>query len=125
MVTCFVGLVSLKNRLVNLPETLAHSLAENDVLAQDVVVLLQIDGRQVAAGWTGHTSSNDKSLELDPAFARNIGAKEGSEVVVTITLECATANVIWVEPQSADDWEIMVCGPNISLVGLIFLGTAC
>ncbi|ORY82467.1 P-loop containing nucleoside triphosphate hydrolase protein [Protomyces lactucae-debilis] len=107
MVSCTVRLVSLKNCLVNLPEALASSLAETDTLAQDVVALLGHNGQQIACGWTGHSSSGRKFVEMDPAFARNIGAQEGVEMDVGVTLEYASADVIWVEPQSPDDWEIM------------------
>lgn len=103
-----VALTSLKSCLVNLPQSLTRSLAVKNVPAQKVVVVIShATTKSSFCGWSGHTSSNSKAIELDPAFARNLGLTEGSEVSIDIKIEPREADVIWVEPQTTDDWEIM------------------
>lgn len=47
-------------------------------------------------------------MEMDPAFARVIEFKESDQTIVELKLNPPEATVIWVEPLTADDWEIMV-----------------
>lgn len=101
------ALVSTKSCLVHLPSSIVKSLASRNVPAQSLVVVLSHGSKRSYAGWTGHTSSDPSKIEMDPAFARNIGVVVDSEMSVEIQLSPPKAEVIWVEPLSADDWEIM------------------
>ncbi|CCG80832.1 putative Peroxisome biosynthesis protein [Taphrina deformans PYCC 5710] len=103
-----VAFISLKSCLVNLPEALNRTLSSNNVAAQDVVAVLSFDGsKQAYAGWTGHGSKDGSTIEIDPAFAKNIGVSEGTELKVDLRMQPREAEVVWVEPVTADDWEIM------------------
>lgn len=102
-----VALASTKSCLVNLPSFMARTLALRNVLAQSVVITISADSRISYAGWTGHTSSDPKTVEMDAAFARNINALVGSVVSLEIQYNAPKAEVVWVEPKSAGDWEIM------------------
>lgn len=102
-----VSLVSTRSCLVNLPQALERSLSSSNVAAQSVVVILRSKSTVGYAGWTGHQSSNSKALEMDPSFAKNLGLTGSSEVLVELKINPREADVIWVEPLSADDWEIM------------------
>lgn len=103
--TC--SFVALRSCLINLPQPLARSLGAKDVAPQDVVAILKFRDRQAFAGWTGHAARDTNSLEIDPAFARDVGVLEGGQVTIEVRVRPQQADVVWVEPQSADDWEVM------------------
>lgn len=102
-----VAFVSLRSCLVNLPSALTRSLSASNVPAQNVVAVLSLKTRNFYVGWTGHTSANAKKIEIDPAFARSIGLTEDSEVSLELEIDPREADVVWVEPLTSDDWEIM------------------
>lgn len=102
-----VALASTKSCLVNLPSVLARSLALKNVPAQGIVVVISLGSTKSYAGWTGHGASDSKAVEMDAAFARNIGAAVGNDVSLDIQYDPPRAEVVWVEPNTADDWEIM------------------
>ncbi|BFZ57809.1 Peroxisome biosynthesis protein pex1 [Savitreella phatthalungensis] len=99
--------VPVRSCLVHLPQELTRSLASRDVAAQDIVALLSFNGRTAYAGWSGHTATAASTLELDPGFAKNIGITESDPVAIELRVKPQEADVVWVEPQSADDWEVM------------------
>lgn len=107
MATYKASLISLKSCLINLPQSLTRSLMSNNVPAQNVVAVLSLGSKKAYAGWTGHSAGDGKSIEMDPAYARNIGVSEGSELSLELKISPRDAEVVWVEPLSADDWEIM------------------
>lgn len=102
-----VSIVSLKSCLVNIPLALTRSLSNNNIAAQDVVVVITEGSKVACAGWTGHTSGEQNSVELDPAYARDCGLNAGAEVKIEVKHNVRNAEVVWVEPVSADDWEMM------------------
>jgi peroxin-1 len=115
---------SLRNALVNVPPRLEAALNASNALAQNVVV--QISWKEAGkdknafAGWTGvscrkasspiglRKTENVGMFDIDPAFAGNIGLKEGTRVQLTVHQDAAIAHTIFVEPLTASDWEIMV-----------------
>jgi len=100
-----VSLTPLKNCLLNLPVALVNVLVSANTPAQNVIVELSFRAsvgggstaattRSVYAGWTGMQSkrkpgagsgrSEEAVVEMDPAFARNVGLSEGSKVRSTL-----------------------------------------
>lgn len=98
-----VSLHPLKNCFLNLPASLVNILVNSGTPAQNVVVELSFrtttsnastgttsTSRSAYAGWTGMpskrkptagtTRAEDAVVEMDPAFARNVGLSEGSKV---------------------------------------------
>lgn len=98
-----VALTPLKNCFLNLPSSLVNILVGSNTPAQNVVVELSFrvttsnastgttsSSRSAYAGWTGMQSKRkpsagtgrpeDAIVEMDPAFARNVGLNEGSKV---------------------------------------------
>ncbi|KAF3930823.1 hypothetical protein ABW19_dt0200350 [Dactylella cylindrospora] len=82
--------------------------------------------RQAFAGWTGMPSkrqpmqqgpgsfpgsqrgnSLEGCVEIDSAFARNVGLTEGSKVNIMLHVDPPTAHTIHIEPLTASDWEII------------------
>lgn len=102
----------LKNCFLNLPASLVNVLVSSNTPAQNVVVELSFrtttsnastgttsTSRSAYAGWTGMPSkrkptagtgrSEDAAVvEMDPAFARNVGLSEGSKVRAPYILHC-------------------------------------
>jgi peroxin-1 len=115
---------SLRNALINVPPKIEAALNASNTLAQNVVIQISWkDGskdKNAFTGWTGvscrKTSSpvgprkNDgvAMFDIDPAFAANVGLREGTKVQLTVHQEPAVAHTIHVEPLTANDWEIMV-----------------
>lgn len=98
-----VSFTPLKNSFLNLPASLVNVLVASNTPAQNVVVELSFrtqssspttgttsTSRSAYAGWSGMPSkrkpsagtgrSEDAVVEMDPAFARNVGLGEGSKV---------------------------------------------
>ncbi|KAF3912144.1 hypothetical protein ABW21_db0205865 [Orbilia brochopaga] len=83
--------------------------------------------RQAFAGWTGmpskrqplqpqgpgsfpgsqRGSSLEGCVEIDSAFARNVGLTEGSKVNIHLHVDPPTCHTIHIEPLTASDWEII------------------
>ena len=115
---------SLRNALINVPPRLEAALTASNTLAQNVVVQISWKeggkDKNAYAGWTGvscrKTSSpvgirkneNIGMFDIDPAFAGNIGLKEGTRVQLTVHQDAPIAHTIHVEPLTPSDWEIMV-----------------
>jgi peroxin-1 len=122
-----VAFSSLRNALVNVPPKLEAALNASNTLAQNVVIQIawKEGGKDKNAftGWTGvscrKTSSpmgarkneNVAMFDIDPAFAANVGLREGTRVQLTVHQDPAVAHTINVEPLTANDWEIMVLSP--------------
>lgn len=95
-----VSFSPLKNCFLNLPTSLVSVLTNSNTPAQNVVVEISFrtttssssgttsTSRCAYAGWTGMSSKRkpgagrveDAVVEMDPAFARNVGLSEGSKV---------------------------------------------
>ena len=119
-----VSYSSLKNALINVPPRIEAALTASNTLAQDVVI--QISWKEAAkeknvyVGWTGvscrkiaspvgsRKSENVAMFDIDPAFAGNVGLKEGTRVLLSVYQDAMVAHTIHVEPLTANDWEIMV-----------------
>ncbi|KAF3187785.1 Peroxisome biosynthesis protein pex1 [Orbilia oligospora] len=83
--------------------------------------------RQAFAGWTGmpskrqplqpqgagsfpgsqRSNSLEGCVEIDSAFARNVGLTEGSKVNILLHVDPPTTHTIHIEPLTASDWEII------------------
>jgi peroxin-1 len=116
---------SLRNALINIPPKIEAALNASNTFAQNVVIQIswKEGGRDKNAytGWTGvscrrtaspiGTRKNDtvSMFEIDPAFAANVGLREGTRVQLTVHQDAAVAHTIHFEPLTASDWEIMVC----------------
>lgn len=121
-----VSYASLKNALINVPPRIEAALTASNTLAQDVVI--QISWKEagkdnnVYVGWTGvscrktaspmggggRKNENIAMFDIDPAFAGNVGLKEGTRVLLSVYQDAMVAHTIHVEPLTANAWEIMV-----------------
>lgn len=124
-----VAFGSLRNALINVPPKLEAALNASNTLAQNVIVQISWkDGgkeKNVYTGWTGFSCRKTSSpmdprktdvipmFEIDPAFASNVGLREGTRVQLTVHQDPAVAHTIHVEPLTANDWEVMV---HLSLI---------
>jgi len=115
---------SLRNALINVPPKLEAALNASNTFAQNVVIQISwkegTKDRNAYTGWTGvscrktaspvaqRKNENVGMFDIDPAFAANIGLKEGTRVQLTVHQDVAIAHTIHVEPLTANDWEIMV-----------------
>jgi peroxin-1 len=115
---------SLRNALINVPPKLEAALNASSTLVQNVVIQITWkDGgkdKNVFTGWTGVSCRKQSSpvgarkidnvamFDIDPAFAANVGLREGTRVQLTVYQDPAVAHTIHVEPLTANDWEIMV-----------------
>ncbi|RPA97994.1 AAA-domain-containing protein [Choiromyces venosus 120613-1] len=135
-----VSLTPLKNCLLNLPVSLVNVLVSANTPAQNVIVELSfrasVGGGSTAtttksayAGWTGMQSkrkptagsgrSEEAMVEMDPAFARNVGFSEGSKVSIHLHLDPTPAHTFHIEPLTASDWEIIELHANFLELNLI------
>jgi peroxin-1 len=115
----------LRNALINVPPKLEAALNASNTLAQNVVIQISWKeggkDKNAYTGWTGMSCRKTTSpigtrknevvsmFDIDPAFAANVGLREGTRVQLTVHQDVAVAHTIHVEPLTANDWEIMVC----------------
>src|SRR5271170_1659665 len=115
----------LRNALINVPPKLEAALNASNALAQNVVIQISWKkggkDKNAYTGWTGMSCRKTTSpvgtrknevvsmFDIDPAFAANVGLREGTRVQLTVHQDAADAHTIHVEPLTANDWEIMVC----------------
>ena len=120
-----VAFASLRNALINVPPRIEAALDASNTLTQNVIIQIswKEGGRDKNAytGWTGVSCRKTASpvgarkndlvpmFDIDPAFAANLGLREGTRVQLTVHQDAAVARTIHVEPLTANDWEIMVC----------------
>jgi peroxin-1 len=115
---------SLRNALIDIPPKIEAALNASNTFAQNVI--MQISWKDAGkdknayAGWTGvscrKTSSplgprkNDMTgmFNIDPAFAANLGLREGTRAQLTVHHDPPVAHTVHVEPLTPSDWEIMV-----------------
>lgn len=117
----------LRNALINVPPRIEAALNASNALAQNVVVQITWKeagkDKNVFAGWTGVSCRMTVPavgqrkgdalgmFEIDPAFATNVGLREGTRAQLTVHQDPAVAHTIHVEPLTPSDWELMVCTP--------------
>jgi peroxin-1 len=123
--TAIAAFASLRNALINVPPKIEAALNASNTFAQNVVIQISWkDGgkdKNAYTGWTGVSCrktmspvglrKNDAALpmfDIDPAFAANIGLREGTRVQLTVHQDPAVSHTVHVEPLTASDWEIMV-----------------
>lgn len=114
-----VEFASLRSNLVNLPHSVASSIFSVNIPAQKVIVELEYTDSKatkgpsnrtsshVYLGWTGLYSTNENSIEIDPAIAKNIGINHKDKVKLNIKTSAPTAHVVHLEPLTTDDWTIV------------------
>ncbi|KAL7275383.1 Peroxisome biosynthesis protein pex1 [Rhizina undulata] len=123
-----VSFSPLKNCLLNLPSTLVSVLSSSNTPAQNVIVELSFRGpsspgasttsqRSAYAGWTGMQSKRKPTagtrggeeavVEMDPAYARNVGLSDGSKVSLYLHVDPNPAHTLHIEPLTPSDWEII------------------
>ena len=134
-----VSYSSLKNALINVPPRIEAALTASNTLAQDVVIQISwkeaAKDKNVYVGWTGvscrktaapvggsRKNENAAMFDIDPAFAGNVGLREGTRVMLSVYQDAMVAHTIHVEPLTANDWEIMV--PLATYCWVNELGTA-
>ncbi|VVT44042.1 uncharacterized protein SAPINGB_P000273 [Magnusiomyces paraingens] len=112
---------SLRSNLVNLPPSIATLLYSSNINVQDVVLDLSWSTGRVSksakrhayVGWSGMTSRTDHTgaelVELDPVFAQALGINPQTPLSITVHSASSVpiARTIYLEPQSASDWEII------------------
>ena len=65
--------------------------------------------RKIYVGWGGGTSRNPNTIELDFQFCQCLDIKNGQKVrIKAVTNDVNEAKMVVVEPNSTDDWEILV-----------------
>ncbi|KAI5848602.1 P-loop containing nucleoside triphosphate hydrolase protein [Morchella snyderi] len=134
-----VSFSPLKNCFLNLPTSLVSVLTNSNTPAQNVVVEISFrtttssssgttsTSRCAYAGWTGMSSKRkpgagrveDAVVEMDPAFARNVGLSEGSKVSLHLHLDPPPAHTLHIEPLTPSDWEIIELHANFLELNLI------
>lgn len=136
---------SLKNCLVNLPQSLINVITTTDAPVQDVIVeiLLQEkdkDGkhvqRSIYTGWSGMHSlpapkpnrseygfsgkeSGRETVDIDPTFGRALGLKEGQRIGLLLHLEPPLAHTVHIEPLTLEDWEVIELHANFLELNLL------
>jgi peroxin-1 len=115
---------SLRNALINVPPKIEAALNASNTFAQNVIIQIswKESGKEknVYTGWTGvscrkivspvsgQKHDNLSMFEIDPAFAANVGLREGTRVQLIVHQDPGVAHTIHVEPLTANDWDIMV-----------------
>ena len=64
-------------------------------------------GRSALLTWAGGSSAQNDTLELSHAMCDAIGLPDGAALTVTLRKQLPIVARIFVEPCSADDWEVM------------------
>ncbi len=143
-----VSFGSLKNCLVNLPQSLVSVLVQANAPAQDVVVeVLASDNaalgknglavqRLVYVGWTGMPSARKSpsfasqrreqglatepaNVEIDATFGRMLGLTEGQRVGLLLHLDPPLAHTVNIEPLTPGDWEVIELHANFLELNLL------
>ena|SRR5436305_10793238 len=120
-----VSYASLRNALINVPPKIEAVLNASNTFAQNVIIQISWkDGgrdKNAYTGWSGISCRKTSSpvgprkneiismFDIDPAFASNVGLREGMRVQLIVHQDPAVAHTVHVEPLTANDWEIMVC----------------
>ena len=115
---------SLRNALINVPPKIEAALNASNTFPQNVIIQISWkEGGKDKSAYVGSTGvscrktaspvgvrKNDavSMFDIDPAFAANVGLREGARVELTVFQDPAVAHTIHVEPLTASDWEIMV-----------------
>ncbi|PRT53993.1 Peroxisome biosynthesis protein PAS1 [Wickerhamiella sorbophila] len=115
MTVARVVYVPSRTNFVNLPTQLANTLANSDTPVQKIVVQVDFKGTQNHVrrpnfvGWSGMASRDDKTLEIDPTFAQNIGLPHGANVSISVTTvkDGQLAERVFLEPLTPADWDIV------------------
>ncbi|KAI4205123.1 MAG: hypothetical protein LQ346_001520 [Caloplaca aetnensis] len=147
-VTAEVSFGSLKNCLVNLPQSLVNVLVQTNAPAQDVVVeILANDSaafgkngpgiqRSVYVGWTGMPSARQSPsfashrheqgptkepaiMDIDATFGRMLGLAEGQKVGLLLHLDPPLAYTVNIEPLTPGDWEVIELHANFLELNLL------
>lgn len=108
--TCFVGL----------PSHLVQRLHLEDQLLTFVIFKLywkehsSSEARSVLVCWTGDTSSQAHHLEISKIYGTLLGLHESCVVELTAVppQSVPAATSVTVEPESADDWELLELNPS-------------
>jgi peroxin-1 len=115
---------SLRNALINVPPRIEAALNASNALTQNIIIQISWKeggkDKNAYTGWTGVSCRKTISpvgarkndlipmFDIDPAFAANLGLREGTRVQLTVHHDAALARAVHVEPLTANDWEIMV-----------------
>ncbi|KAK9451685.1 P-loop containing nucleoside triphosphate hydrolase protein [Limtongia smithiae] len=116
-----VAFASLRSCLVNLPPDLTALLLNSDVIPQSIIIEITQKpsrgsgsaARKAFAGWSGFSSTQhdvrlgSSFVEVDPLFAKSLGLVEGAKVTLSIVVNPPVANVIYLEPATPQDWDIV------------------
>ncbi|KAL8904688.1 MAG: hypothetical protein Q9207_003107 [Kuettlingeria erythrocarpa] len=143
-----VSFGSLKNCLVNLPQSLVSVLVQANAPAQDVVVEVSASDsaalgknglaaqRLVYVGWTGMPSARKSPsfasqrhehrlatepaiVEIDATFGRMLGLAEGQRVGLLLHLDPPLAHTVNIEPLTPGDWEVIELHANFLELNLL------
>ncbi|KAI4168219.1 MAG: hypothetical protein LQ343_006547 [Gyalolechia ehrenbergii] len=136
---------SLKNCLVNLPQSLVNVVISTGTPVQNVIVEILLedkdkDGktflRSIYAGWTGVHSVQKSTLnrneydfsgkeigretiEVDPTFGRTLGLTESQKIGLLLHLQPPLAHTVHVEPLTLEDWEVIELHANFLELNLL------
>ncbi|KAG7664567.1 PEX1 [[Candida] subhashii] len=108
-----IKLKTLKSNLINLPSHLSNLLFTANIQIQDVIIELVSTSTRAKskqsyyAGWSGMSSSDPSSIEIDPIFATSLGLVENDSIIINLKINNHEATNINLEPVSSSDWEVV------------------
>lgn len=103
-----ISYASIRSNLVHLPSSLSNLLFNANIKIQDVVIeLVSVNKKRYYAGWSGMSSSNIKTVEIDPVFAQSLGLNDKDAVTLNIKINNFETTQIFLEPVTSSDWELV------------------
>lgn len=98
----------LRSNLINLPSNLSNLLFNANVNIQDVIIeIVLASGSRSYAGWSGMSSSQIRTMEIDPLFAQSLNLSDKAQVTLNLKLNNFETTQINLEPVTSSDWELV------------------
>lgn len=108
----------LNSCIISVPSSFIYPILDStNLLVQEIIFHISdydTDQRIVSLGWSGNTTSENDTIEIDTQYAKLLGIKENSTVRVDIDLmlihemktKPSSSTVIEIEPVTTADWEL-------------------
>lgn len=104
----------IKGNFIRLPSYIVQTLENTGIAIQEFGILILKNGKGLLhVGWDGYESqsylSGQATIEISPVLAQSLGAPIGSAVDLVVSRygSSRTAEEVYVEPETSDDWEII------------------
>lgn len=95
------------NSMVSLPTGITNLLRSGDIPSQSVAVELNTGKVKYYAGWSGLSTGDSDSFQIDPSFAQAINIRDSLTILISIRTNVPAAHSISAQPLDADDWELV------------------